>query len=116
MSYKVSTLAAFMVLLSGGFLPASFAAAEDLVTVKVILKNHQFSPAEIHIPAGKPAILQIENADPTAEEFDSPALKAEKVIAPGQTGTVHLRPLAAGRYPFKGEFHDDTATGIVVAE
>ena len=114
--HKLSILAALPALLSVALVLPGIAVADDTTAIKLVLKDHQFTPSEIHVPAGKPAILVIENADLTAEEFDSPALKAEKVIAPGQTGTIHLRPLAAGRYPFKGEFHEDTANGVVVAE
>jgi len=38
-------------------------------------------------------------------------------VARGQrTGIVRLRPLAPGRYPFEGEYHADTAQGVVVAQ
>jgi plastocyanin len=90
--------------------------AADVTTVNVTLKDHAFSPAEIHVPAGKPAELVIKNEDSQAEEFDSSALKAEKVIAAGQTATIKLRPLKAGRYDFTGEYHEDTAKGVVIAE
>jgi plastocyanin len=88
--------------------------AEDAIDVTI--RDHRFTPAEIHVPAGKPATLNIKNEDATAEEFDSSALKVEKVIAGGQAGIVRLRPLAAGRYPFMGEYHEETAKGVVVAE
>lgn len=46
------------------------ARAEDPPTIEVTIKDHRFSPAEIHIPSGKPVILHITNADDTVEEFD----------------------------------------------
>jgi hypothetical protein len=92
------------------------ASADEPATIEVTIKDHQFSPAEIHVPAGKPVILRITNADTTVEEFDSVALKVEKVIAGGAYGTVRLRPLGAGRYPFMGEYHAETAKGVVVSE
>ena len=39
--------------------------------VEVILKGHRFTPAEIHVPAGKKIELLIKNQDATADEFDS---------------------------------------------
>ncbi len=33
-----------------------------------------------------------------------------------QKNVVRLRPLGLGRYPFMGEFHADTAQGVVIAE
>jgi heme/copper-type cytochrome/quinol oxidase subunit 2 len=99
-----------------GFAWSTPASADDVQNIPVTLKDHQFTPAEIHVPQGKPVILTITNADPTAEEFDSSALKVEKVIAGGTYGTVRLRPLGPGRYPFMGEYHSDTAKGVVVSE
>ena len=102
------------------FLAALFvggpAIAEDLPNINVTIKDHRFAPSEIHVPAGKPTQLTITNEDPTAEEFDSSALKVEKVIAGGRTATVRLRPLGAGRFPFMGEYHADTAQGVVISE
>ena len=83
-----------------------------------ITSTHTISaaPAEIHITAGMPARLEITNRDSTAEEFDSAALQIEKVIAGESRAPVRLRPLAPGRYPFMGEYHPDTAQGVIVAE
>ena len=92
------------------------AVADEPTEISVSIKDHRFSPSEIHVPAGKPAMLVIKNEDPAAEEFDSSALKIEKVIAGGGSATLRLRPLGVGRYPFLGEFHPDTARGVVVSE
>jgi hypothetical protein len=106
----VLLMPAVMLLLGGA------AFAEDAGGTQVTIKDHQFVPSEIHVPAGKPTVLTIKNEDSTAEEFDSSALKVEKVVAGGRSATVHLRPLGAGRYPFEGEYHSDTAKGVVIAE
>lgn len=90
------------------------AVAEDL-KIEITIKDHRFSPSEIHVPVGKPALLTIRNEDATVEEFDSIALKVEKIIPAGSVVTLRLRPLAAGRFPFEGEFHADTAQGVVIA-
>ena len=92
------------------------AVADDPVRIDVTIKDHVFSPSEIHIPAGKPALLIVRNLDAGPEEFDSSALKVEKVIVGGTYATIRLRPLWAGRYPFMGEFHPETAQGVVVSE
>ena len=84
--------------------------------VVLTLKNHKFSPAEIHVRANAPSVIAMNNEDATAEEFDSKSLKVEKVVAGNSTGNVHLRPLSPGRYPFMGEFHSSTAQGVVIAE
>ena len=90
--------------------------ADEPQTIPVTIKDHRFTPAEIHVPTGKPVVLRITNEDSTVEEFDSTALKVEKVIAGGMWGAVRLRPLGPGRYPFMGEYHADTAQGVVVSE
>lgn len=91
-------------------------AAEAQTSIYITIKDHRFTPSEIHVKAGQPADLNIKNEDALAEEFDSTALKVEKVIGGGMEGTVHLRPLDPGRYPFMGEYHPDTAQGVVIAE
>jgi hypothetical protein len=84
--------------------------------IAVVLQNHKFTPAEIHVKANIPAIIALTNKDATAEEFDSTALKVEKVVAGNSSGNVRIRALAPGRYPFMGEYHPATAQGVVVAE
>jgi hypothetical protein len=84
--------------------------------IAMTLRNHAFEPATIHVKAGVPTIITLTNTDDTAEEFDSTALKVEKVVAGHSAGNVRLRPLAPGKYPFMGEYHSDTAQGVVIAE
>jgi heme/copper-type cytochrome/quinol oxidase subunit 2 len=91
-------------------------AADEPPTIAMTIKDHRFNPSEIHVPQGKPVVLKVTNEDATPEEFDSTALKIEKVIVGGTYGTIHLRPLGPGRYPFMGEYHSDTAQGVVVSE
>lgn len=105
--------AAALIGIPGIGLPAT---ADDASPINVTLKDHRFTPAEIRVSAGKPTVLTVKNEDPTPEEFDSSALKVEKVIVGGGYGTIRLRPLGPGRYPFMGEFHPDTAKGVVIAE
>ena len=70
------------------------------------------SPAEIVVPAGKKVKLVIENRDATPEEFESNALKREKVIAGKSTATIFIGPLKPGSYPFVGEYNEKTAKGV----
>jgi len=98
------------------FLAVSLPVAASAAPIPVTLKDHKFTPSEIHVKANEPAVIALTNNDDTAEEFDSPALKVEKVVAGHSAGEVHLRPLAPGRYPYTGEYHEDTAHGVVIAE
>lgn len=107
---RLALLAAFSLVLPGP------AWADAPTVVEVTIKDHRFTPAELRVPAGRPILLHVRNEDPTAEEFESRPLKIEKVIPGGKTGTVRIRALGKGRYPFVGEFHEATATGVLVAE
>ena len=106
------TLAASILFL--GFAGAALAA--DAGAVKLTIKDHRFTPTEIHVPAGTAITLTIRNEDDSAEEIDSPQLKIEKIVAGGQEVTLTLRPLDKGTYPFAGEYHEDTAKGTLVVE
>jgi plastocyanin len=96
----------------------AFTATHSVIAAPVTLtiKNHKFAPAEIHVRANAPSEFLIVNQDASVEEFDSVSLKVEKVVSGNDQGTVRIRPLAPGKYPFMGEFHSDTAQGVVVAE
>src|SRR6185437_4922322 len=94
-------------------LASSLARADDLT---LTIKDHKFMPAEVKVPANKRVELTVVNEDATPEEFDSKALKVEKVIAGKSKGVVRIGPLKPGRYPFIGEYHESTAKGVVVAE
>jgi hypothetical protein len=84
--------------------------------IPVMLKNHRFTPSTIHVKAGVPNVIALTNNDDAAEEFDSTSLKVEKVVAGHSAGNVRLRPLEPGSYPFMGEYHSETAQGVVIAQ
>lgn len=84
--------------------------------VKLVIENHRFQPETVNVPVGQKIKLLIENRDATPEEFESHALNREKVIPAKSTGTVYIGPLAAGKYPFVGEFNEKTAKGVIVAQ
>src|SRR5262252_10994672 len=92
---------------------AAGARADDYV---LTIKDHRFTPTEIKVPANQRVMITVVNDDATPEEFDSAALKVEKVIAGKSKGVVRIGPLKAGRYPFIGEYHEATAKGVVIAE
>lgn len=91
------------------------AMAEDN-TAALSLKDHVFTPAEVHVKANNPTTVTITNEDDETEEFDSASLKIEKIMRGHSSGTMRWRPLAPGRYPFMGERHSETARGVVIAE
>lgn len=92
------------------------AVAEDAVTLELSIKENRFQPAEIKAPSGKPIILKIKNQDQTPEEFESTALRVEKIVAGQSEITVRIKPLKPGRYPFFGEYHQESANGVLIVE
>lgn len=98
-------------------LAACLAAAPALAQpIEVHLKNHRFTPSTIKVKANKPSVIMLHNDDATADEFDSPALKIEKVVPGHSKAAIRVRALAPGKYPFMGEFFAKTAQGVVIAE
>ncbi len=85
-------------------------------TVSVVIENHRFQPAEVRIPAATKVLLLIENRDSTPEEFESTDFNREKIVMPKSTIKVFVGPLDKGRYRFFGEFHQDTAQGVLIVE
>ena len=102
-------------LLAASLFFAGAAMAQD-AEVKIVIREHKFEPAEVTVPAGKKLKLVIENQDATAEEFDSYELNREKVVPANGRITVYVGPLKPGRYPFFGDFHKDSAKGVLIAQ
>jgi heme/copper-type cytochrome/quinol oxidase subunit 2 len=93
---------------------APLARADDLPVL--VFHNHCFEPPRIEVPAHQKFKLQVKNTDDTADEFESVDLNREKLVTPGQSITVFLGPLDPGEYKFFGDFHQDTAQGVLVAK
>jgi hypothetical protein len=93
----------------------SLALAADL-EYALVIRDHRFEPAEIRIPAGKKVKLLVDNQDATAEEFESHELNREKVVPGRSKLPLFIGPLAPGRYPFFGDFNQQTANGVIIAE
>jgi high-affinity iron transporter len=110
----VRPVAAAAALLAAALAGGAPARADDLPTL--VFHNHRFEPDHIQVPAGAKFQLKVKNTDDTADEFESVDLNREKLVAPGQTITVFLGPLTAGEYKFFGDFHQDTAQGVLVAK
>jgi hypothetical protein len=104
-----SVLVAICLLIAG----AAGARGDDYV---LTIKDHRFTPTEIKVPANQRVMITVINDDATPEEFDSSALKVEKVIAGKSKAMVRIGPLKPGTYPFIGEYNEATAKGVVIAE
>ena len=94
--------------------PSHPAAAED--SYGLTIKDHTFIPDTLEVPANARVKLVVKNEDATPEEFDSDNLHREKVVPAGAEAIIYIGPLKPGTYEFKGEYHQDTAKGRVVAK
>ena len=110
--FRVALSAA--IFFSSVFLAGGVRAAED--EYRLVIKDHQFSPKTLEVPSGKKIKLIVKNEDASAEEFESFDLNREKVVAGNAEITVFVGPLAPGSYQFFGDFHQDTAQGVLEAK
>ena len=104
------------IVLAAMLFTAPLVAFAERPEFRIIIKDHKFEPAEIIVPANTKIKLIIENQDATPEEFESHEMHREKIIAGNRTGKILVGPLKPGKYPFFGEFHEDTARGVVIAQ
>lgn len=98
--------------LSSSMLFSASAYAEDYV---VTLKDKQFSPQELVIPAGEKIKLIVKNEDTTPAEFESYALNREKIITGNSEAAIYVGPLKPGSYDYFNDFHLDTK-GTITAK
>lgn len=92
------------------------APAMAAVTLKVVIKDHKLVPSELTAPAGEAFYIEVTNAGPGTEEFESNSLKLEKIILEGQTSKFRVAPQKPGTYDIFGEFHMETCTGKVIVK
>jgi hypothetical protein len=92
------------------------AVADESSKLSITLKDHKFSPAEPTAPAGKPIVIELENQDNTPAEFESKALRVEKIVPGGGKVTMQVRALAPGRYRFYDDYHESTTEGFLVTQ
>lgn len=111
---RIPALTLLLILSIPGFAPAPVSAADH--EARLLIRDHRFEPTELKVPANAKVRLVVRNEDTTPEEFESHELNREKVIPGKSQAVIFVGPLAPGRYPFFGEFHEATARGVLVAE
>jgi len=111
-SMRGAALALLIAALGFASVPATAHAQDFTITIK----DHKFEPSELRVPAKKRFTVYVINDDPTPEEFESLPMKVEKVIPGKSKAVVRIGPLDPGRYEFIGEFNQDTAKGVMIAE
>ena len=82
--------------------------------ITIAIRDHQFVPAEVPVPAGVKVELIIKNEQTMPAEFESKSLHREKVVAPGAAASIFVGPLSPGRYEFFDDFHPATRGVVVV--
>jgi Cupredoxin-like domain len=99
-------------IVSAAAFPSIGRAAEP---IRLTLKDHLFSPAEVTVPANERFRIEVANQDPTPAEFESSDLRVEKIIVGGGKISVMAGPLKPGTYRFFDDYNPDTAKGTVIA-
>lgn len=94
----------------------SFAFAAQAQDYVLTLKDHQFEPATLELPAGEAVKVTVRNQDATPAEFESEDLGREKVIAGNAQAIVQLGPLKAGEYTFFDDYNRGKAKGKIVVK
>jgi hypothetical protein len=107
---------AYLIIPTALMLALALPAQADLPEYRLVIKHHQFEPANLVVPVGQKIKLVIENLDPTPEEFESHPLNREKLVPANGKAIVYVGPLEPGSYPFFGEFNPQTAIGTITAK
>jgi plastocyanin len=90
------------------------AAGGEPTALTLTLKDHQFTPSTVTVPAGAKVRVTLINQDAATEEFDSHDLRVEQLVTPRGKVNFSIGPLKPGEYGFMGEFHSATAQGKVI--
>jgi plastocyanin len=105
---------ALPVLVAASLVAGAAAHADD--TAAIALKDHQFQPQTLSIPAGKRVKLTVKNLDATPAEFESHDFHVEKVVKGHSQIVLYVGPLEAGTYGFFDDFHEATTKGTLVVK
>ena len=97
-----------------------FAADQAEQVIRITAKKFEYSPKEIRLKKGVPAVLEFTSLD-RLHGFVCPDLGLRTDILPGKVSTVRVVPQKAGTYDFHcdifcGEGHEDMTGTIIVEE
>ena len=95
-------------------LPLPASQAQQATELQLTYSKGQFQPSELRAPADKPIAVRLKNLDAKAMEFESKALRVEKVVAANSEGVINVRPLKPGRYEFYDDFNEKARGALVV--
>lgn len=83
-------------------------------TVQLGMTDRGFEPAELAGGAGERLKIEVTNRTAAAMEFESFELNRERVVQPGQTVSIYVSGLEAGRYEFFDDFNTARRGVLVV--
>lgn len=106
----------FAIILAGLAVSAAFSPVNAMEVRELTLKNHQFTPQTVTIPADTRFKIVVDNQDATPAEFESDDFKREKIISGNSKATIFVSPLPKGEYAFFDEFNADSAKGTLIVE
>ena len=89
------------------------ARAEDLLVIKVEMRDGAIIPEIIEVPANTRFKLEITNTGKSPVEFESMELKREKALAAGATSSIVFRTIDPGRYDVFDDFHPNSKATLV---
>ena len=108
----VVTMRRLLLALPLALVAAAPAFAEE-PEITITLKDHQFVPADVPVPAGTKVKLVIKNQQAAAAEFESNTLHREKVVNANGQVVVFVGPLEPGSYEFFDDFHNATRGHLI---
>ena len=117
----ISGLTAAVLLVAIAFAMAPFASAEEAgQTVRITAQKFFYTPKDITLKKGVPAVLEFTSKD-VMHGFSCPDLGIRSDILPGQVATVKFIPAKAGTFPFHcdifcGSGHETMGGTITVTE
>ncbi|MEZ0262578.1 MAG: cupredoxin domain-containing protein [Alphaproteobacteria bacterium] len=83
---------------------------------ELVLKDHEFTPAELKVKAGSAFVLTVRNEDSTPAAFESTMNTRPREIIEGNSALdIKIGPLKAGDYHVFDPFHIG-AEGLVSAK
>ena len=97
-----------------------FAQDQAEQTIRITAKKFEYSPNEIRLKKGVPAVLELSSLD-RVHGFNCPDLGVRADIIPGKVSSVRVVPQKAGIYEFHcdifcGDGHEDMSGKIIVEE
>jgi heme/copper-type cytochrome/quinol oxidase subunit 2 len=105
-----------VVLTLTGLLATTPTWAAEAEVFELLIKDHQFTPNELNLPANTRVKLTVKNQDATPAEFESKDFKVEKVIKGGKEASFFIGPFKPGSFEFHDEFHEESAKGRIIVK